>query len=240
MCRVAMPAPGGASGPYFVGMLLQLAMAAAPDAGGSGATPRVSRAPSGKTSAGVDMYQEGESPTFDRLQKDVSEMRIQFKKARNLPSGMVAQYSPEANTVTVSEAAYQLSLGGKGKDELRRSITHELVHARQHKDLLQNASDPEARLRLLANEALKMSQAAFVSYRWQKELEAERTAWEVHNESVNSFAKSQHESPFPPDFLKSITDQRVNEFSEQTKASYEKDFNAMYQRLQNQFGSPRP
>jgi hypothetical protein len=240
MCRVAMPAPRQGAGPYFASTLMQLALGATPDGGASSATPRVPSAPSGKTSAGVDMYQEGESPTFDRLQIDISGMGIQFKKSSKLPSGTLAQYSPETNTVTVSEAAYQLSLGGEGKNELRRSITHELAHVRQHKSLLQNVSDPEARLRLLANEALKMSQVAFVSYSWQKELDAERTAWEVHNESINTFAKSQHGSTFSPDFLKSITDQRVSEFAEQSKASYDKDFNAIYLRLQKQFGSSRP
>jgi hypothetical protein len=240
MCRIAAPAPGPTSGPFFAGMLMQMALAAAPDAGVSVAAPRVSPAPSGRTFAGVDMYQEGESPTFDKLQQDIAGMGIHWEKSSNLPSNNLAQYSPETNTVTISEAAYHLSLGGAGKDELRRCITHELAHARQHKNLVQNASDPQARLRLLADEALKMSQDAFVSYRWQRELEAERTAWEVDNESVNSFTKSQHKSPFSPDFLKTIADQRVNEFATQTKASYEKDFNALYQRLKKQFGTSRP
>jgi hypothetical protein len=38
------------------------------------------------------------------------------------------------------------------------------VHARQHKALLQNAHDPETRKRLLAKQALSMSEDQYVKF----------------------------------------------------------------------------
>lgn len=245
MCRAATPAPKPTAVPLPVRMLMQLALAATPDGGVPGAAPRTAAprippGPSGNTSMGVEMYRPGESAIFDNLEQDVAGLGIQFKKSRAMPSGTLARYSADTNTLLISEDSYQQYLKGSGKDELRRSIVHELVHARQHKNLLQNVEDPKARLRLLAKEALKMSQEEFVKSEWKRELEAERTAWEADNETLNNFTKSRGNKPFPPGFLKEIADQRVKEFADQTQAAYEKDFKALYQRLQKEFGSSGP
>ncbi len=244
MCRATTPAPKPTAAPLPVRMFMQLAVAATTDGGVSGTTTataarRVSPGPSGKLSMGVEMYGPGESPTFDSLQQEVAGLGIQFKKTRTIRAGTLAQYSADGNILLISEDAYQQYLKGSGKEELRRNITHELVHARQHKKLLQNIEDPKSRLRLLAKEALKMSQEEFVNAKWKQELEAEKTAWEAHTESIANFAKSRGQ-PFPPGFLKEIVDLRVQEFADQTKAAYEKDFRALYQRLQQEFVPNKP
>jgi hypothetical protein len=72
------------------------------------------------------------------------------------------------------------------------------------------------------------------------ELEAETTAWQVSNESVDAFEKKQHGKGLSADALKEITDLRVKEFAEQKRAEYEKEFRALYKRMLSESQSSQP
>jgi hypothetical protein len=70
----------------------------------------------------------------------------------------MAAYDPVSNTLWVSKESYANYFKNKERDELRRSILHELTHARQHKALLQGVKVPEDRKRLIRKEALSMTE----------------------------------------------------------------------------------
>jgi DNA-binding ferritin-like protein (Dps family) len=222
-CRAALgdtPGPLGVNDRgHFPGSVL-LAEASPPDPAAK------------KTAGGVEMYAPGESSTFDKLKQDVENLGIRyaFAAVAKTPTSTRATYDPVTNTVRISRESYDKYLKNIEKDELRRDIAHELVHARQRKELLQNAHDPETRRQLIDKEALSMSEEQYVKFRWNNEIQAERTAWDVFNESLDSFEAKRKGKRFPRDFLKEVTDTRIQEFTDQTKADYEKDFRATYKR----------
>jgi hypothetical protein len=186
-----------------------------------------------KNAGGVEMYAPAESSTYDKLEQEVEDLGIRHMIAAvaKTPSSNRATYDPETNTLRISRESYEKYQKNVERDELRRDIAHELVHARQHKALLQNVKDPHARKQLLAKEALSKSEDQYVKFRWNNEVQAERTAWDVHNESLNSFEAKRKGKGFPRDFLKEVTDTRIQEFTDQTQADYEKDFRATYKRI---------
>ena len=197
--------------------------------------------PKAKAGSDVEMYPPGESPTFDKLKEEVKNLGITrlIAPGSSLKS-RDADYDPVSNTLRISREGYENYLNYKKREDLRRYIVHELSHAKQHKTLLQDAKDPEARKRLLRKQALSMSEDEYVKFRWNNELQAERTAWEVNGESIDSFEKSRRGKGFPADFLKEITDTRVREFTEQTKAAYETDFRVAYRRMLSESQSAQP
>jgi hypothetical protein len=191
--------------------------------------------------AGVEMYARGESATFDKLNQDIDNLGIKYViEAGGKPrSSNRASYDPETNTLRISRESYDNYRNTIQKSELRRDIVHELEHARQHKTLLQNVRDPQTRKQLLAKEALSMSENEYVKFRWSREVQAERTAWQVHNESLDFFEKSRHREGFSTDFLQGVTKTRVEEFTDQTQAEYERDFRASYKRIQTESRSSK-
>ena len=233
-CCAAMPVSRPTGGLSAVWMLAQLAVGAVPDAGLSGAPAKAS-------GGGVEMYKPGESPTFDKLSQDVADLGIRYVKG-NLPKALAAEYIAEDNILAISHDEYlgYLRAAAGKREELRRSITHELAHARQYKDLLKGVSDSKARLRLLAEQALKMSEDDFVAFAWNNELDAERTAWIVDVESIDFFGRNRGDKPYPPGFLKQIVDQRVNEFADQAQSFYENRKRALYRALKQESKPSNP
>jgi hypothetical protein len=176
------------------------------------------------------MYAPGESPAFDKLREDVEGLGISYAMTAEKFLNSRADYDAVTNTLRISRESYENYRINVERAELRRDIVHELSHARQYKTLLDGARGAQARRQRLVQQARSMSEEEFVRFRWSNELEAERTAWEVHNQAVASFEKGRSTTGFSPAFLKRIADKRLEDFSD-NKAAYEREFRTDYRSM---------
>lgn len=186
-------------------------------------------APSKKQSHPVSLYDEGESSTFDNLQSEIRSLGIGYKIGvpTKLKNKLDACYDPVHNEVRITREGYEKYQKGD-KEQLRMSIVHELVHARQYKGLLEHEKDPNRRKQLIDKEVLSQKEEEYVKTMWRRELEAEKIAQQVSIESVNTFEKAHHGHGFSSNEVQTVLNLKLQDFTEETNASYESDFRAAY------------
>lgn len=170
----------------------------------------------------------GESPTFDRLKKVAITMGVRVAADPNPNADDQAVYDPVNNAVWIPEKEFRKRTHDP---ELKRSITHELVHAVQRRSVVEASKDPAARMAAIEKQALTMTEDEYVEARWKAEVDAESTAWTVHGESIDRFDRRRGGSGFSAEDLAEITAERVREFSEQSRKKYDVKFREAYRSL---------
>lgn len=196
--------------------------------------------PRKKQSHPVSLYDEGESGTFDKLQREIKGLGIGYKigGTKELKNEPDAVYDPVNNEVRISKEGYEKYQKGDA-EQLKRTIVHELVHARQYKELLGGEKDPNRRKQLIDKKVLSQKEEEYVKTMWERELDAEKAAWQASTESIGNFAKNRGNS-FSSNTAQTVIDDALRDFAKETKAEYESDFRATYRETLRKSRLTRP
>jgi hypothetical protein len=194
-------------------------------------SPAGGTGPEKKQSHPVSLYDEGESSIFDKLQGEIASLGIRYKIGvpTDLKNKLDAYYDPVNNEIRITREGYNKYRKGE-REQLRISIVHELVHARQYKELLGRENDPNRRKQLIEKEVLSQKEEEYVKAMWGRELEAETIAQQVSIESLNAYEKA-HGRSFSTNEVQTVLDAKLQNFTDETKASYESDSRAVYREL---------
>ena len=128
------------------------------------------------------------SPTFARIWRQASNLNVGLQWSEGLlgPDDK-AGYVPRWNRIVIRKAEF---FAKKPPASTRRSVTHELVHAVQNRDMaayaFRTCASLKQRVRYLDRRALKLKMRQFMAHKWKNELQAETLAWtawfEVHDQ----------------------------------------------------------
>jgi hypothetical protein len=173
-------------------------------------------------------FSTAESAAFDALLQTAMQLGVGVARDPDPDADTLASYDLIDNVIWIPAPEFQRA---SHNDEFKTTMAHELAHAVQNSDLLKQASGSEMRKQLVAKRAREMSEDDFVKFMWNREVEAERTAWNIYNETISSFSKRKGDGEFRAPVLKDITDFRVGEFTSQKRAGYEKAFRDAYRKL---------
>jgi hypothetical protein len=158
-----------------------------------------------------------ESPTFAKIWQESIELQVQIAPFDEMKATDAAYYDPLQNAIFISPDEFKQPRS----KTTRLSTAHELYHAIQNKDVLENARTFRERKRLIEQRMMAMSEDEFVRRESQREQMAEAIAWKCDGEAIDSFARSQKgETGFPRKFLQDIVRERVKEYWDQQSKVY--------------------